>query len=75
MSMTTRSAALDETVVEVIVKRRRVRSRADDRRERRAVGAIAAKGVLDERLNLKLIHPRCERLHRVALGASVISAA
>src|SRR5437868_15140900 len=46
--------ALDETVIEIVVKRRRVRPGANDRREGWTVGAVPAKGVLDECLNFKL---------------------
>ncbi len=49
------------------MERRRVGAGADDGGEPRAIGAVATEGVLDERLDLELVHPRLDRAHRFLL--------
>jgi len=52
---------IDEPVVGAVVERGRVRAGPHDGGERRPVGAVASKGVLDERLKLRLVHPGLQR--------------
>ena len=65
MSMLTTSPDLHEAVVRVVVQRRGVRARPDDRAVRRTVRAIAAERVLRERLNLELGHARRDRVQHL----------